>query len=138
MTKPSRPASHLSRRRFLAAGAALGVGTIAAPYVARAEEPTLRITGWGGKWGDIMKSEVGPAFESEFKCKLLTDTALPFLPRPGIPDDVRNALRQGTDGSRCGLCGARETQADQARRFHRRDGKAVPVWRSRPRRDPRF
>ena len=81
MTKPSRPASHLSRRRFLAAGAALGVGTIAAPYVARAEEPTLRITGWGGKWGDIMKSEVGPAFESEFKCKLLTDTALPFLPK---------------------------------------------------------
>jgi len=28
-----------------------------------------------------MKSEVGPAFEQEFKCKLLTDTALPFLPK---------------------------------------------------------
>ena len=82
MTKPSGPASsHLNRRRFLAAGATLGVGAIAAPYVASAQETTLRITGWGGKWGEIMSAEVGPAFEKEFKCKLLTDTALPFLPK---------------------------------------------------------
>ena len=82
MTKASGSApSHLNRRRFLAAGAAAGVAAIASPYVASAQEATLRITGWGGKWGDIMKSEVGPAFEQEFKCKLLTDTALPFLPK---------------------------------------------------------
>ena len=33
----------LSRRRFLTASASLGIGTIAAPYVARADDPTLRI-----------------------------------------------------------------------------------------------
>ena len=71
----------LSRRRFLTASASLGIGTIAAPYVARADDPTLRITGWGGKWGDIMKAEIGPAFESEFKCKLQTDSAFPYLPK---------------------------------------------------------
>jgi len=30
--------SRLSRRRFLTASASLGIGTIAAPYVARAED----------------------------------------------------------------------------------------------------
>lgn len=76
-------ASHLplTRRQLLAAGAALGLGTIAAPAVGRAEEPVLNITGWGGKWGDVMSAEIGPAFEKEFKCKLRTDTALPFLPK---------------------------------------------------------
>lgn len=73
--------SRLSRRRLLLAGASLGIGTMAAPYVARADDPTLRITGWGGKWGDIMKAEIGPAFESEFKCRLPTDSAFPYLPK---------------------------------------------------------
>ena len=41
----------LNRRQFLATSAPLGIGLIAAPYVARADEPMLRITGWGGKWG---------------------------------------------------------------------------------------
>lgn len=71
----------LTRRRLLAAGASLGLGAIAAPSIARAEEPVLNITGWGGKWGDVMSAEIGPAFEKEFKCKLRTDTALPFLPK---------------------------------------------------------
>jgi len=69
------------RRHVLALGASLGLSALAAPHVARADEPVLNITGWGGKWGDIMSSEVGPAFEKEFKCKLRTDTALPFLPK---------------------------------------------------------
>jgi putative spermidine/putrescine transport system substrate-binding protein len=80
MTKSSGPL-RLSRRRFLAAGASFGLGALAAPSIARAEDPVLNVTGWGGKWGDIMRSDVGPAFEKEFKCKLQTDTALPFLPK---------------------------------------------------------
>ena len=80
MTHASR-LSRLSRRRFLSLSAALGAGALAAPYVARADDAVLRVTGWGGKWGDVMKAEVGPAFEQEFKCKLQTDTALPFLPK---------------------------------------------------------
>src|SRR5215470_15809099 len=80
MTDISR-SSPLSRRRFLAAGASLGVGMLAAPHIARAEDAVLRVTGGGGKWGDVMSSEIGPAFEKEFKCKLETDRALPFLPK---------------------------------------------------------
>jgi putative spermidine/putrescine transport system substrate-binding protein len=71
----------LNRRCFLALGASLGAGALAAPHVARADQPVLNITGWGGKWGDIMSNYVGPAFEREFKCRLRTDTALPFLPK---------------------------------------------------------
>lgn len=82
MTKPAdTPSSALTRRHLLAAGATLGAGVIASPHVARSQEATLRITGWGGKWGQIMSSEVGPAFEKEFKCKLQIDTAFPFLPK---------------------------------------------------------
>jgi putative spermidine/putrescine transport system substrate-binding protein len=71
----------LNRRGFLALGASLGLSALAAPHVAHADEPVLNVTGWGGKWGDIMSTEIGPAFEKEFKCKLTTDTALPFLPK---------------------------------------------------------
>jgi putative spermidine/putrescine transport system substrate-binding protein len=71
----------LNRRGFLAVSASLGLSALAAPHVARADEPVLNVTGWGGKWGDIMSTEIGPAFEREFKCKLTTDTALPFLPK---------------------------------------------------------
>lgn len=70
-----------NRRQILVAGAAVAAGSLAAPYVARAEATELRITGWGGKWGQIMSSDIGPAFEAQFKCKLVTDTALPFLPK---------------------------------------------------------
>jgi len=71
----------LNRRQFLATTAAAGIGVIAAPHIARADAATLRITGWGGKWGQTMSSELIPAFEKEFKCKVETDTALPFLPK---------------------------------------------------------
>jgi putative spermidine/putrescine transport system substrate-binding protein len=72
--------SPLSRRTLLtgATGTALALSS---PYVASAEEPVLKISGWGGKWGTIMANEVGPAFEKEFKCKLQIDTAFPFLPK---------------------------------------------------------
>ncbi len=80
--RTSLSTSALNRRTFLAAGAALGVGTLAAPHVSRAQEAaTLRITGWGGKWGQIMSTDLIPAFEKEYKCKVVTDTALPFLPK---------------------------------------------------------
>jgi putative spermidine/putrescine transport system substrate-binding protein len=69
-----------SRRQVLAAGAATGA-LIAAPAVLRAQAATLKITTWGGKWGDIMKGRVLPAFEKEFKCSVLADQAFPFLPK---------------------------------------------------------
>lgn len=71
----------LTRRRFLGTSAAIAAGTLAMPNLARAEDATLRVTGWGGKWGQIMSSEIGPMFEKEFKCKLVIDTAFPFLPK---------------------------------------------------------
>src|SRR6185369_17734422 len=71
----------LHRRRFLALGASLGISALAAPRVARADESVLNITGWGGKWGDIMRSEVDPALEKELKCILKIDSAFPYLPK---------------------------------------------------------
>src|SRR5580700_5957207 len=70
----------LNRRQFLATGAA-GIGMIAAPHIARADAATLRITGWGGKWGQTMSSQLIPAFEKEFNCKVETDSAFPYLPK---------------------------------------------------------
>ncbi len=43
----------------LAAGAA--IATLAAPAILHAQTRTLRITTWGGKWGEIMKGSVLPA-----------------------------------------------------------------------------
>jgi putative spermidine/putrescine transport system substrate-binding protein len=71
----------LNRRQFLATAAAAGIGLIAAPHIAHADAATLRITGWGGKWGQTMSNELIPAFEKEFKCKVETDSAFPFLPK---------------------------------------------------------
>ncbi len=79
----------IDRRTLLktaAAGAAAGVFT---PFVADAQAATLRITTWGGKWGDVMKGEVLPAFEKEFKCKVEADQAFPFLPK--LQASPRNA-----------------------------------------------
>jgi putative spermidine/putrescine transport system substrate-binding protein len=71
-----------SRRRFLATTAATGaVAAIGAPAIVGAQTPTLKITTWGGKWGEIMKGEVLPAFEAEHKCKVEADQAFPFLPK---------------------------------------------------------
>lgn len=67
-----------TRRQFLATAA---IGVVAAPHVARAQASVLKISGWGGKWGQVFKEEIGPAFEKAHGCKLLTDTAFPFLPK---------------------------------------------------------
>lgn len=73
-------ASPLARRRFLATAAAMA-GTFGTPAILRAQTRTLKITTWGGKWGQVMKDEVLPAFEKEFKCSVLADQAFPFLPK---------------------------------------------------------
>src|SRR5246127_4518454 len=71
---------HITRRRFLASASATAAA-IAAPAVLRAETATLKTTAWGGKWGEVMKAEVIPAFEKEFKCKVETDSAFPYYPK---------------------------------------------------------
>ena len=53
---------HVSRRTLLKAGTA-AVALSGAPALVRAQTSTLKITTWGGKWGEIMKGEVLPAFE---------------------------------------------------------------------------
>src|SRR5205814_1682532 len=68
------------RRQVLVAGIATGA-TIAAPAILRAQAATLKITTWGGKWGEIMKGKILPAFEKEFKCTVQADQAFPFLPK---------------------------------------------------------
>jgi len=69
----------ISRRSALRAG--LAVAAIGAPSILHAQTSTLKITTWGGKWGDIMKATVLPAFEKEFKCTVSADQAFPFLPK---------------------------------------------------------
>ncbi len=76
----------LSRRSFIkrtvgAAAAAFGVPGIARTQIPRAESTVLKTTAWGGKWGEVMKAQVIPAFEREFKCKVHVDTAAPFFPK---------------------------------------------------------
>jgi putative spermidine/putrescine transport system substrate-binding protein len=70
----------ISRRNFLG-GSALATASLAAPGIVRAQDQVLRITSWGGKWGDVMKGEVIPAFERETKCKVEIDSAFPYLPK---------------------------------------------------------
>ncbi len=70
-----------SRRRFLATTAAAATGALGFPAVLRAQTATLHITTWGGKWGEVQKSENLPAFEKEFKCKVEVDSAFPFVPK---------------------------------------------------------
>lgn len=69
----------LTRRGMMQAGAAAAV--LGAPTVLRAQTPTLKITTWGGKWGEVMKADLLPAFEREFKCSVSADQAFPFLPK---------------------------------------------------------
>lgn len=74
--------SKITRRRLVGAGAgAAAVATIGAPAILHAQTATLKITTWGGKWGDIMKGEVLPAFEKEHKCTVSVDQAFPFVPK---------------------------------------------------------
>ena len=72
----------ISRRKALRAGVGLAaIGALGAPAIAHAETATLKITTWGGKWGDIMKATVLPAFEKEFKCTVSADQAFPYVPK---------------------------------------------------------
>ena len=72
----------ITRRNALKAGAGLAAaGTLGAPAILHAQAATLKITTWGGKWGDIMKATVLPAFEKEFNCKVSADQAFPFVPK---------------------------------------------------------
>ncbi|HEY7085149.1 MAG TPA: extracellular solute-binding protein [Hyphomicrobiaceae bacterium] len=72
--------SQATRRQVLLAAAVTGAA-VAAPTVLRAQSSVLKITTWGGKWGEIMKGKVLPAFEKEFKCTVEADQALPYLPK---------------------------------------------------------
>ena len=74
------PRDSIGRRRFLAATTA-AAGALAFPAVLRAQTATLRITTWGGKWGEVMKGEMLPAFEKEHKCTVEVDSAFPFVPK---------------------------------------------------------
>ncbi|MFI5000162.1 MAG: extracellular solute-binding protein [Reyranellales bacterium] len=70
----------ISRRIVLRSGA-VAAATLAAPSILHAQTKTLKITTWGGKWGDMMKATVLPAFEKEFKCTVSADQAFPFMPK---------------------------------------------------------
>ncbi len=73
---------HLTRRGALKAGAgATAAAIVGAPAILHAQTATLKITTWGGKWGEVMKGEVLPAFEKEFKCTVSADQAFPYVPK---------------------------------------------------------
>ena len=72
----------ISRRAMLRTGAGIAAAaTVGAPAILHAQTATLKITTWGGKWGDIMKASVLPAFEKEFKCTVSADSAFPYVPK---------------------------------------------------------
>jgi len=72
----------ISRRNALRTAAGFAVASlVGAPAILHAQTRTLKITTWGGKWGDIMKTSVLPAFEKEFKCTVQADQAFPFVPK---------------------------------------------------------
>jgi len=72
----------ITRRKALQASAGLaGLSAVGAPAILHAQTKTLKITTWGGKWGDVMKGTVLPAFEKEFKCTVSADQAFPYLPK---------------------------------------------------------
>jgi putative spermidine/putrescine transport system substrate-binding protein len=72
----------ITRRKALQASAGLAaLSTVGAPAILHAQTRALKITTWGGKWGDVMKATVLPAFEKEFKCTVSADQAFPYLPK---------------------------------------------------------
>jgi putative spermidine/putrescine transport system substrate-binding protein len=80
----------LTRRSLLrSAVAGVAASGVGAPWVARAQAATLKITTWGGKWGEVMKGQVLPAFEQAHKCKVEADQAFPYLPK--LQASPRNA-----------------------------------------------
>ena len=83
----------ISRRTVLGTGA-VAAATLAAPSILHAQTKTLKITTWGGKWGEIMKATVLPAFEKEFKCTVRADQAFPYCPEAAGQPEERSALRR--------------------------------------------
>ena len=83
----------ISRRTVLGTGA-VAAATLAAPSILHAQTKTLKITTWGGKWGEIMKATVLPAFEKEFKCTVQADQAFPFVPEAA--GQLRRTIRSMT------------------------------------------
>jgi putative spermidine/putrescine transport system substrate-binding protein len=72
----------ISRRKALRVGAGIAAaGALGAPAILHAQTRTLKITTWGGKWGDMMKATVLPAFEKEHKCTVQADQAFPYVPK---------------------------------------------------------
>lgn len=72
----------ISRRKALRTGAGLAAASVlGVPAVLHAQARVLKITTWGGKWGDTMKATVLPAFEKEFNCTVQADQAFPFVPK---------------------------------------------------------
>jgi putative spermidine/putrescine transport system substrate-binding protein len=47
-----------------ASGGAAAAATIGTPAV-HAQTPVLKTTAWGGKWGEVLKGQVIPAFEKQ-------------------------------------------------------------------------
>lgn len=72
--------STIKRRTFLKT-AAVTAAALAMPAVVRAQSSVLRMTSWGGPWGEFMKTTLLPRFEAEFKCTTEVDQAVPFLPK---------------------------------------------------------
>lgn len=68
-------------RRTMLRGAAAGAAALSAPAVLRAQTPELKITTWGGKWGEAMRDEILPAFEQEHGVTVVVDSAFPYLPK---------------------------------------------------------
>ena len=81
----------ISRRTVLGTGA-VAAATLAAPSILHAQTKTLKITTWGGKWGEIMKATVLPAFEKEFKCTVSGRPGLPVRPEAAGQPEERSAL----------------------------------------------
>ena len=71
----------ISRRTILRSCAVTTAAALAAPSILHAQAKTLKITTWGGKWGEVMKATVLPAFEKEFSCTVQADQAFPFVPK---------------------------------------------------------
>ncbi|HLT57242.1 MAG TPA: extracellular solute-binding protein [Limnochordales bacterium] len=78
-----------TRREWLQKGAKAAAAMTAAGtfwsslnfYVNAQSRPVLRITGWGGAYGDLYQRHVIPAFEKEYNCRVEVDTAFPFEPK---------------------------------------------------------
>ena len=71
----------ISRRKALMGAGVAAASALGEPSILNAQTKTLKITTWGGKWGDIMKATVLPAFEKEFKCTVQADQAFPYVPK---------------------------------------------------------